>query len=61
MKKILSVVLACVLLLGCVFVFASCGLSGKYEANLVFAEVSYEFKGSKVILEIDPSLATTSC
>ncbi len=54
MKRILSVVLACALLVGCVMMFASCGLSGKYEANLALAEVSYEFKGSKVIVEVDP-------
>ncbi len=56
MKKILSVALACVMLFGCVFAFASCGktLSGTYEADLVFAEVSYTFKGNKVSLKVDP-------
>ena len=56
MKKILSVLLACTLLFGCVFAFASCGktLSGTYEADLVFAEVSYTFKGNKVSLKVDP-------
>ena len=54
MKRMLAVGLACALLVGCVMIFASCGISGKYEANLALAEVSYEFKGSKVIVEIDP-------
>ena len=57
MKKILSVFLACVLLVGCICTLASCGksLSGSYEANLIAAEVTYNFKSSgKVIVEVDP-------
>ena len=42
MKKIISVTLVCVMLLGCVFALASCGktLSGKYGA--------FEFSGNDV-------------
>ena len=43
MKKLLSLVLALVLLCGCMFTLASCGgLSGKYESGLT----TYEFKGN---------------
>ena len=53
MKKILSVVLACALLVGCLFTLASCGgVSGSYSAELsVFgqsASTTYDFHGSKV-------------
>ena len=54
MKRIISLVLACVLLVGCVAVFASCGkkISGTYEAeiNAVVAKytATYDFSGSKV-------------
>lgn len=45
MKKILSAVLVCVLLVGCVFTLASCGgLSGTYEGTLC----DLKFKGDKV-------------
>ena len=51
MKKIISTILVCVLLLGCVMTLTSCGkmLSGKYE--LVLSEsnrTSYEFSFNKV-------------
>lgn len=50
MKRIISLVLACVLLVGCVAVFASCGkkLSGKYELDAAVASTAYEFSGKKV-------------
>ena len=56
MKKLLSVLLAALLLIGCIMTLASCGgLSGKYEADLVVADVSYTFKGSnKVVVVIEP-------
>ena len=63
MKKILSVLLACTLLLGCVFVFASCGkkLSGAYEyvpetgigdfiQGVTGSGTTYTFEGSKVTI-----------
>lgn len=47
MKKTISVLLVCVLLLGCVFTLASCGkkLSGKYESALG-SGAYYEFSGN---------------
>ncbi len=52
MKKIISAVLVCALLVGCVFALASCSkkLSGTYEADALVAGASYEFKGSKVTI-----------
>ena len=53
MKKIISTILVCVLLLGCVMSFASCGklLVGKYsaevDARLAGGEVTYEFTAFK--------------
>ena len=48
MKKILSLVLAVVLLCGCVFTLASCGaLSGEYKNEITGA--SYEFSGKKFV------------
>ena len=49
MKKIISLVLTCVLLIGCVFTLASCStmLMGKYEAEVEIlgqsASTTYEF------------------
>ena len=57
MKKIISVMLACMLLVACICTLASCGktLSGEYEANLIAAEVTYSFKSSgKLVVEVDP-------
>ena len=51
MKKIISTVLVCVLLLGCVMSLISCGkmLSGKYECIITESNrVTYEFTPSKV-------------
>ena len=46
MKRIISSVIVCVMLLGCVFVLASCGnkLSGDYK----LLTTTYSFSGSKV-------------
>ena len=57
MKKIISTILALVLLVGSLMTLTSCGkmLFGKYEANLVFAEVTYEFGlFGKVTCTVDP-------
>ncbi|MBQ9071493.1 MAG: hypothetical protein IJY23_09155 [Clostridia bacterium] len=51
MKRIISTLLVCVLLLGCVFTLASCGkmLSGKYEASISDEnKTTYEFSMNKV-------------
>ena len=57
MKKTVLKVVA-LMLVAVVFCTAlvSCGkkLSGTYEANLIAAEVSYKFSGSKVTVTIDP-------
>jgi len=50
MKKIISAILVCVLLLGCVCTLASCGktLSGKYELVITKDNtVTYEFSFNK--------------
>ena len=49
MKRSLSLVLAAVLLCGCVFALASCGktLSGKYQTDAVAYTATYEFKGKE--------------
>ena len=57
MKRIISTLLVCVLLLGCVLTLASCGkkLSGTYaskvEAAGQSAELSFTFKGKNVVIE----------
>lgn len=45
MKKIISTILVCVLLVGSIFSLASCSkiVMGTYEADLVVAKVTYEF------------------
>ena len=63
MKRIISTLLVCVLLLGCVFTLASCGkmLSGTYsnkvEAFGQSIETSYTFKGNKVTAEVKTTIA----
>ena len=48
MKRILSLVLSVVLLVGCVFTLASCSmLFGEYENEITGA--SYEFRGNKFV------------
>ena len=63
MKRIISTLLVCVLLLGCVFTLASCGkvLSGKYELDAVLASKTYEFSGlNKVVITYEAlSVETT--
>ena len=57
MKKIVSSILACVLLLSCVLVLASCSktLNGTYaheESTFgIKTEIAYEFKGDKVTIK----------
>ena len=68
MKRIISTILVCVLLLGCVFTLASCGkrLSGTYVATQEIAgqsvQVSYTFKGDKFTAEMSATVmgVTTS-
>ena len=70
MKKIISTVLVCVLLLGCVLSLGSCSklLYGKYELDAAVASVTYDFKittveityellGQEVTLEGDFKIA----
>lgn len=57
MKKIVSTVLVCVLLVCTLLTLASCGksLSGKYKADLLAAQVTYEFEAfGKVTKTTDP-------
>ena len=52
MKKILSTVVVCVLLLSCVLAFAGCKtISGEYTDALSIT--TYKFSGSKVTITID--------
>lgn len=57
MKRIVSSVLVCVMLLSCVLALASCGvvLSGKYENSVtafgVTTTTSYEFEGKEVTVK----------
>lgn len=66
MKKILSLVLAVVLLCGCVFTLASCGNnpSGTYvgEIDMGFAKASatYEFSGKNFTLTYSGNLGSLS-
>ncbi len=53
MKRIISALLVCVLLVASVFAMASCGkiLSGKYSLEVLGVEtVAFEFSGNKVSL-----------
>ena len=53
MKRVISALLVCVLLVASVFAMASCGkmLSGKYALKVAGIEtVSFEFSGNKVSL-----------
>ena len=52
MKKIVSALLVCVLLIGCAFAFASCGkkISGTYADSLGIT--TYEFSGKNVTLTV---------
>ena len=52
MKKIISAVLVCVLLVGCIFALASCAktLNGTYKTGSGVLGSSYTFKGSDVTI-----------
>lgn len=57
MKKIISTILVCVLLVGSIFTLASCSktVSGTYEADLLVSKVTYEFgMFGKVTCTTDP-------
>ena len=57
MKRIISAILVCVLLVGAMFTLASCGnfLMGKYELDIGLAEVEYEFALiNKVTVTVEP-------
>ena len=57
MKKTISVVLVCVMLACTLFALTSCGkmFSGKYEAETVLGDVTYEFEfGGKVTKITEP-------
>ena len=58
MKKIISTILMCALLVGCVFTFASCSsvVMGKYELDAGLAEVTYDFGLSKVSITYEDLL-----
>ena len=53
MKKILSIMLVCVMLVGAVCTFTSCGtiLIGTYENETIYT--SFEFKGNKFTMTLD--------
>lgn len=55
-KSVLKVVALLMIAIVACTALVSCGkkLSGTYEANVVVAEVSYKFSGSKVTLTVDP-------
>jgi len=55
MKRIISILLVSVLLVGCAFSLASCGkkLNGKYKADVLVGSTTYEFKGSKVFVTFE--------
>ena len=52
MKRIVSVILVCVMLLGCVATLASCSkiLFGTYKREGLFTETTYEFDGKNVTI-----------
>ena len=56
MKRIISALLVCVLLVGAMLSLASCGtmLSGKYELDAALVEVVYEFALNKVTVTVSP-------
>ena len=55
MKKIISTLLVCVLLLGCVLTLGSCDklLFGKYELDALVGSVTYDFKLTKVEITVE--------
>lgn len=63
MKKTVSAILVCVLLVGCIFTLASCSksLNGKYTADLAVTEITYEFGAfGKVTKTEDPFVGDTT-
>ena len=62
MKKIVSLLLACVLLIGCALTLASCGkmLSGSYEAKIEAAgqsiSTTYKFSGNKFDMTVKTTI-----
>ena len=52
MKKVVSILLVCVLLVGCVFALASCAktLNGEYKADAAIISRTYKFEGNKVAI-----------
>ncbi len=55
MKKIVSSVLVCVMLLGCIFALASCAkqLNGTYKSDeLLGSYTTFTFEGNKVSLKL---------
>lgn len=54
MKKILSVALVCVLLVGAMLTLTSCAkqLSGTYEIDAVVASKTYKFSGNNVTITV---------
>ena len=55
MKRVISALLVCVLLVASVFAMASCGkmLSGKYELDAAVAGAAYTFSGNKVTVTVE--------
>ena len=63
MKRIISTILVCALILGCVLTLASCGkmLTGKYQTNILIGDVTCEFKlGGKVLITVTSMLGTSA-
>ncbi len=64
MKKIVSSILVCVMLIGCVFALASCDktLNGEYvnETTImgITTTTTYEFEGKNVTIKVKSSLAS---
>lgn len=57
MKKTVSTLLVCVLLVGCLLTLVSCGksITGSYEAETILGDVTYKFElGGKVTKTTDP-------
>ena len=57
MKKTISAVLVCVIIVCTLFALTSCGkvLTGKYEAETIIGDITYEFEiGGKVTMTTDP-------
>ena len=57
MKKIISGILLCALLVSCLFVLSACApkLSGTYQADLIAAKATYAFESNgNMTLTLDP-------